>query len=66
MKEFIVSYYLTEDEQERLSRIAEGYKAYDISLSMEEIFEVFMQAGSSHDIDGRFKIAERNLGLRED
>lgn len=59
MKKFIVRYYLSENEQERLSRITERYKAGGISLSMEEIFEAVMQAGSRHDI-------ERKLGLMED
>lgn len=33
---------------------------------MEEIFEVIMQTGSRHDIDGKFKMPERELGLRKD
>ena len=66
MQEIRVKYLLTDEEEERLQKITEGYKKQGLDLSLEKQFENIMCAGSKHDIDSKFKFHEWKLGFRED
>lgn len=66
MREIIVRYTLTDEEEKRLEKIAEEYKKKGLELSADKQFEAIMCCGSRYDIDAKFKFHEWKLGLRED
>lgn len=66
MREITVSYLLTDEDEERLKKIAEEYKKQGLDLSIDKQFEAIMCCGSQHDINNKFKFHEWKLGLRED
>lgn len=66
MREIVVRYTLTDEEEKRLEKIAEEYKKQGLKLSTDKHFEAIMCCGSKYDIDEKFKFNEWKLGLRED
>ena len=66
MREIIVRYTLTDEEEKRLEKIAEEYEKKGLELSVDKQFEAIMCCGSRYDIDAKFKFHEWKLGLRED
>lgn len=66
MREIIVRYTLTDEEEKRLEKITEEYKKRGLDLSVDKQFESIMCYGCKYDIDSKFKFHEFCLGLRED
>lgn len=60
-----VSYVIDDEVYARLQKINEEYKKKGIDGSSEDLFSFIMTAGSFFDIDGKFKLHEWQLGLRE-
>lgn len=66
MREITVKYLLLDEQEERLKKITELYKAQGLERSDDKMFEDIMFAGSKFDIDKKLKFHEWKLGLRED
>ena len=67
MRDIIVKYTLKDEDEERLKRITEEYKAqHNFEMAEDKMFEAIMCLGSYHDIDNKLKFHEWKLGLRED
>lgn len=66
MREIIVRFTLTDEEEKRLEKISKEYKKQGLKLSTDKQFEAIMCCGSKYDIDAKFKFHEWKLGLRED
>ena len=66
MREIIVKYTLTDEEEKRLEKISEEYEKKGLELSVDKQFEAIMCCGSRYDVDAKFKFHEWKLGLRED
>ncbi len=65
MREISVKFLLTDEQEQRLKAITEGYKKLGYDLSEEKIFEMIMCTGCRYDIDNKFKFHECKLGLEE-
>lgn len=66
MREIIVKYTISDDDEKRLQLITEKFMERGLNLSPDKQFEIIMQFGCKHDIDEKFKFHECQLGLRED
>lgn len=66
MRDVTVKYLLQDEEEERLRKITELYKAQGLDLSEDKMFEAIMCMGAKYDIDGKLKFHEWKHGLRED
>ena len=65
MREIIVRYTLTDEDEQRLEKITEEYKKRGLDLSLDKQFESIMCCGCRYDIDSKFRFHEWKLGLRE-
>lgn len=65
MKEITVRFLLSDQEEQRLRRITDGYKKLGLDTSMERMFDTIMFTGSKYDVDSKFKFHERKLGIIE-
>lgn len=66
MRDVTVKYLLQDEDEERLRKITELYKAQGLNLSEDKMFEAIMCMGAKYDIDRKLKFHEWKLGLRED
>ena len=66
MRDITVKYLLQDEDEERLRKITELYKAEGYEFSEDKMFETIMCTGSKFDIDKKFRFHEWKLGLRED
>lgn len=65
MKVISISYLLSDEDEQRLEKITEGYKKQDLDFTPEKMFEAIMCCGCKYDIDSKFRFHEWKLGLRE-
>lgn len=65
MRDIIVKFMLSDEDEQRLQRITELYKAQGLDLSEDKMFESIMFTGSKYDVDKKFRFHEWKLGLRE-
>jgi len=65
MREIVVKFTLTEEQEKRLQAITEGYKKLGYDFTEEKIFEMLMCTGCRYDIDNKLKFHECKLGLEE-
>lgn len=65
MRDIIVKFMLSDEEEHRLQKITELYKTQGLNLSEDKMFESIMFTGSKYDIDKKFRFHEWKLGLRE-
>ena len=63
--EFTVTFYLTDEEIQRLEKIVEVFKEKGINQTMESAFDFIMLTGSKYTIDEKMSFCERQLGIRE-
>ena len=66
MRDIMVKYTLTDEEEQRLKRITEEYKKHNLESTEDKMFDSIMCIGSRYDIDSKLKVYEWKLGLRED
>lgn len=65
MREMTLSYFLSDEQEERLDNISSEYTKLNFNATKEQLFESIMCCGSSSDIDDKFTFYEKLLGLRE-
>lgn len=65
MREIMITYQLSEENEKRLQTIIGKYKEQGINMTINEAFEFIMITGSVHEIDNKFRFHERMLGLIE-
>lgn len=65
MRDIIVTFMLSDEDEQRLQKITELYRQQGLDLSEDKMFESIMFTGSRYDIDKRFRFHEWKLGLRE-
>lgn len=63
MRDIIVKFMLSNEDEQRLQKITELYRQQSLNLSEDKMFESIMFTGSKYDIDKKFH--EWKLGLRE-
>lgn len=62
---FAVTFYLKEDEIQRLKKIVEIFKEKGVNMTMESAFELIMLTGSKYIIDEKMTFCEKQLGIKE-
>lgn len=65
MRDIIVKFMLSDEDEQRLRKITELYRQQGLNLSEDKMFESIMFTGSKYDIDKKFQLHEWKLGLRE-
>ena len=63
MREIKVTYLLSDNQVERLTRITEEYRKQSLNLTLDKQFEGIMTYGSDEDINRRFTMHEQLLGI---
>lgn len=58
MKTFTVRYFLTEDEAEKVGKIAKKLQEAGHNLTSEEVFELAMVSGCSEAVDRNLRLVE--------
>ena len=66
MREIMVKYSISAEDERRLKKITELYNAKGYDFSEDEMFITIMAMGSKYNIDEKFKFHEWKLGLREE
>lgn len=65
MREITMKFMISDEDEQRLKKITELYKAQGLNLSEDKMFESIMFTGSKYDVDKKFRFHECKLGLRE-
>ena len=65
MREIKVTYLLSDNQVERLTRITEEYRKQSLNLTLDKQFEGIMIYGADEDINRRFTMHEQLLGITE-
>ena len=65
MREIKVTYLLSDNQVKILTRITEEYRKQSLNLTLDKQFEGIMTYGSDEDINRRFTMHERLLGITE-
>lgn len=66
MRTISVNYLISDEEYARLVKITEGYKEQGVDCTPEEQFEFIMRMGSKYNIDNKFSLHERILGIKKE
>lgn len=66
MRDIIVKFMLSDEDEQRLRKITELYRQQGLILSEDKMFEGIMCCGSKYDIDNKLKFHEWRLGLRKE
>lgn len=64
MREMTVSYFLSDEQEERLDNIFSEYEKQGTNMTKDQLFESIMTLGGS-DVENKFEFYENLLGLRE-
>ena len=62
---FVVTFYLKEDEIQRLEKIVKVFKEKGVNFSMESAFGFIILTGSKYIIDEKMTFCEKQLGIKE-
>lgn len=65
MRDIMVKFTISTVEEKRLHKIAEEYGKCGLYLPEDELFATIIKTGSKYDIDEKFRVHERKLGLVE-